>query len=102
MSQQTGLRTLPYIRSTCDSGRISAQAPPMLCARVRLGSEVSRRDRVRRLFVARYPGERTANDVLNLFLRLRQNDPELLPQVEQHIKYRQLKADLDGLYLSEQ
>ena len=74
----------------------------MLSARVRRDSEVSRRDRVRRLFVARYPGERTANDVLNFFLRLRQNNPDLLPQVEQRKVYRHLKADLDGLYLAEQ
>ena len=73
----------------------------MLSARVQRGSEVSRRDRVRRLFVARYPAERTANDVLNFFLRLQQNNPDLLPHVERRNMYRHLKADLDGLYLSD-
>ena len=74
----------------------------MLSVREGTGSEVSRRERVRRLFVARYPNERTANDVLNFFLRLKQNNPELLPQVEQRSMYRHLRADLYGLYLSEQ
>ena len=74
----------------------------MLSARVRTGSEVSRLEIMRQLFVALYPKERTANEVLNFFLRLKQDNPELLPQVEQHSRYRQLKADLDGLYLSEQ
>ena len=73
----------------------------MLPARVRRDSEVSRRERVRRLFIARYTAERTANDVLNFFLRLKEHHPDLLPQVEQSHMYRHLKTDLEGLYLSE-
>ena len=73
----------------------------MLSARAQGDPEVSRRERVRRLFIARYPAERTANDVLNFYLRLHQNNPDLLPRVAQRSMYRHLKADLDGLYLSE-
>ena len=74
----------------------------MLAARVPKDSEISRRERVRRLFVARYPRDRTANDVLDFYLRLRQHNRDLLPQVDQSSAYRRLKADLRGLYLSEQ
>jgi hypothetical protein len=73
----------------------------MLSARAQGDSEVSRRERVRRLFVAQYSAERTANDVLNFFLRLLQNNPDLLPRVAERSMYRHLKVDLDGLYLSE-
>jgi hypothetical protein len=73
----------------------------MLSARVQRDPEVSRRERLRRLFVVRYPAERTANDVLNFYLRLQQHNPDLLPHVEPSKMYRHLKADLDGLYLSE-
>jgi len=45
--------------------------------------------------------KRTANDVLNFFLWLRQRGPDLLPQGKQDDTYRRLKGDLDGLYLNE-
>ena len=45
--------------------------------------------------------KRTANDVLNFFLWLKQRGPDLLPRGKQDDTYRRLKDDLDGLYLSE-
>jgi len=60
-----------------------------------------RRELVRQLFVVRCPVKRSANDVLNFFLWLRQRGPDLLPQGKQDDIYRRLKSDLDGLYLNE-
>ena len=62
-------------------------------------SEELRRERVRQLFVARHPGKRTANDILNFSLWLQKHNPDLLPK--QGNPYHHLKADLDGLYLHE-
>jgi hypothetical protein len=83
----------------CDYG--GATPSTMLSALAQRDPEVSRRERVRQLFITWYRAERTANDVLNFYLRLQQHDPGLLPQVEQRYTYRHLKADLDGLYLRE-
>jgi len=87
------------LRLRCDSGVDDPRI--MLSARAQKDPEVSRRERVRLLFISWYRAERTANDVLNFYLRLQQHDPDLLPHVEQHYTYKQLKADLDGLYQSE-
>jgi hypothetical protein len=87
------------LRLRCDSGVDDPRI--MLSARAQKDPEVSRRVRVRQLFISWYRAKRTANDVLNFYLRLQQHDPGLLPHVEQHYTYRQLKADLDGLYLRE-
>ena len=57
--------------------------------------------RVRQLFVARYPRERTANQVLAFFLWLQHHNPDLLPPGKQDNLYQGLKADLIGLYLRE-
>jgi hypothetical protein len=57
--------------------------------------------RVRQLFVARYPRERTANQVLAFFLWLQHHNPDLLPSGRQDNRYQGLKADLSGLYLQE-
>jgi len=73
----------------------------MLSARSKKDPEHLRRERVRRLFVARYPVERTANDVLNFFLWLQPHNPRLLPQGKRGDPYQHLKGDLDGLYLCE-
>ena len=93
--QQTRL-----LRLRCDSGVDDPRI--MLSAGAQKDPEVSRRERVRQLFISWYRTERTANDVLKFYLRLQQHDPDLLPQVEQRYTYRHLKADLDGLYLREQ
>ena len=57
--------------------------------------------RVRHQFVARYPLERTANDVLAFFLWLQHHNPDLLPLGERADLCQLLKADLTGLYLRE-
>ena len=64
-------------------------------------SERLRREHVRQLFVARCPVGRTANDVLNFFLWLRQCGPDLLPRDKPCDAYERLKGELHGLYLSE-
>ena len=73
----------------------------MLFAPSNKDSDALRREYVRQLFVVRCPVKRTANDVLNFFLWLRQLGPDLLPQGKQDDTYRRLKGDLDGLYLNE-
>lgn len=65
------------------------------------GSETLRRERIRQLFVVRCPAQRTANDVLNFFLWLRQCAPDLLPEDTRGDAYQRLKAALDGLFLNE-
>ena len=77
------------------------KAPPMLFApKFAKEREKLRREHVRELFVARSPMTRTANDVLDFFLWLRQCGPDLL-QSKQGDAYQRLKVDLDGLYLKE-
>jgi len=73
----------------------------MLLAHSQKDRDTLRREHVRQLFVVRCPVKRTANDVLNFFLWLRQLGPDLLPQGKQDDTYRRLKGDLDGLYLNE-
>jgi hypothetical protein len=73
----------------------------MLFAHSQKDRDTLRREHVRQLFVVRCPVKRTANDVLNFFLWLRQLGPDLLPQGKQDDTYRRLKGDLDGLYLNE-
>ena len=73
----------------------------MLFAPSQKDRDALRREHVRQLFVVRCPMKRTANDVLNFFLWLRQRGPDLLPQGKQDDTYRRLKGDLDGLYLNE-
>ena len=63
--------------------------------------KVVRVTRVRQLFVARYPLERTANDVLAFFLWLQHHNPDLLPLGERDDLCQRLKVDLTGLYLRE-
>jgi hypothetical protein len=63
--------------------------------------EILRRERVRQLFVARYSVERTANDVLNFFLWLQSQNPDLLLHEKHNERYQRLKGDLSGLYLCE-
>lgn len=65
------------------------------------GPETPRRERIRELFVARCPAQRTANDVLNFFLWLRQCAPDLLPEDRRGDAYQRLKAALHGLFLNE-
>ena len=72
----------------------------MLFAPSNKDSDALRREHVRQLFVVRCPVKRTANDVLNFFLWLRQCGPDLL-QSKQGDAYQRLKVDLDGLYLKE-
>jgi hypothetical protein len=60
-----------------------------------------RREHVRQLFVARCPVKRTANDVLNFFLWLKQRGPNLLPRGKRGDAYQRPKVDLSGLYLQE-
>lgn len=69
--------------------------------RLSKGSETLRRERIRQLFVARCPAQRTANDVLNFFLWLRQCAPDLLPEDRQGDAYKRVKAALHGLFLNE-
>ena len=73
----------------------------MLFAHSQKDRDTLRREHVRQLFVVRCPVKRTANDVLNFFLWLRQRGPDLLPRGKQVDTYRRLKGDLDGLYLNE-
>jgi len=73
----------------------------MLFAPSNKDSDALRREYVRQLFVVRCPVKRTANDVLNFFLWLRQRGPDLRPRGKRVDTYRQLKGDLDGLYLNE-
>ena len=73
----------------------------MLFAHSQKDRDTLRREHVRQLFVVRCPVKRTANDVLNFFLWLRQLGPDLLPRGKQVDTYRRLKGDLDGLYLNE-
>ena len=73
----------------------------MLFAHSQKDRDTLRREHVRQLFVVRCPVKRTANDVLNFFLWLRQRGPDLLPRGKRVDTYRQLKGDLDGLYLNE-
>ncbi len=65
------------------------------------GPETPRRERIRQLFVVRCPTQRTANDVLNFFLWLRECAPDLLPEDKRGDAYQRLKADLHGLFLNE-
>ena len=82
--------------------RLRPGLPVMLFAlRFTKDVEVSRRERVRELFVVQCPTKRTANDVLHFFLWLRQCGPDLLPRSKQGDVYQQLKVDLDGLFLSD-
>ena len=81
---------------------MSAPANIMFLAlRLSTGSAMLRRTHIRELFLARCPVQRTANDVLNFFLWLRQCAPDLLPEDGQGDAYRRLKAALDGLFLNE-
>jgi hypothetical protein len=73
----------------------------MLFAPSKRDADILRREHVRQLFVARCPLKRTANDVLNFFLWLRQRGPDLLPRGKKDDTYRRLKGDLAGLYLNE-
>ena len=73
----------------------------MLFAPSKRDPDALRRAHVRQLFVVRCPVKRTANDVLNFFLWLKQRGPDLLPRGKQDDIYPRLKHDLDGLYLNE-
>jgi len=73
----------------------------MLFAPSKRDPDALRREHVRQLFVVRCPVKRTANDVLNFFLWLKQRGPDLLPRGKQDDTYRRLKGDLNGLYLNE-
>ena len=73
----------------------------MLFAPSKRDLDALRRAHVRQLFLARCPVKRTANDVLNFFLWLKQRGPDLLPRGKQDDTYRRLKDDLHGLYLTE-
>jgi hypothetical protein len=73
----------------------------MLFAPSKRDADAMRREQVRQLFVARGPVKRTANDVLNFYLWLRQCGPELLPRDKRDDAYQQLRSDLDGLYFND-
>jgi hypothetical protein len=60
--------------------------------------EEVRRARVRQLFEARYPGERTETDVLAFYGWLKEHHPELLPRKRHGSRYQDFKSDLYGLY----
>jgi hypothetical protein len=63
--------------------------------------KVVRVTRLRQLFVARYPLERTANDVLAFSLWLQHHNSDLLPLGQRDDLCQRLKVDLAGLYLRE-
>lgn len=67
---------------------------------MRTGNEKEevRRARVRQLFDARYPEERTEAEVLAFYGWLKEHHPELLPQKRHASRYQDFKSDLDGLY----
>ena len=71
----------------------------MLFAPSKRDPDATRRERVRELFLAQSPANRTANDVLVFFLWLLRCSPELLRK--RGSPYDHLKTDLDGLYLCE-
>jgi hypothetical protein len=60
--------------------------------------EAVRRARVRQLFTTRHSKEATEDDVFLFFKWLQQHYPEMLPKGEHDDPYRDLSADLDGLY----
>lgn len=94
--------TFGLLQPTGSGNRIPAtDAPSMLFAPSKRVPDAMRREHVRQLFVVRCPAKRTANDVLNFFLWLRQRGPDLLPRGKQGDAYQRLKVDLSGLYLQE-
>lgn len=60
-----------------------------------------RRETVRKLFVERYPGKRTGNEVLAFYGWLTQNSPDLLPKPKHGDPYKHLASDLYGLWKDE-
>jgi hypothetical protein len=60
--------------------------------------EARRRGRVRQLFEARPPEERTEAGILAFYGWLRQHHVGLLPRAHDGDAYQALKVDLSGLY----
>ena len=69
----------------------------MLFAHSQKDRDTLRRVHVRQLFVVRCPVQRTANDVLNFFLWLRQRGPDLTQVHLQH----ELESNNYGVFLSD-
>lgn len=79
-------------------GSVRRLAPSFAIVERMANSFDARIDRVRRLFVDRFPGERTGEDVLAFYGWLCGHDRGLLPRANGD-PYQNLKSDLKGLWL---